>query len=458
MCFFTLYASVFALVRAELRMFGGTQYAENLYYSPQSIFLSGSDNEQYPYYLSTSTLSKSIPHKEWLQIVSSDRTNESQIPQYDSSLSERNFTSFFSVKNESIDFTYPRPGSGQVLGNHYPKLTSERARVDIATDCECVVSNNSTSTEQRRHLSAEVDALSDVLDATGATTLFVSSVYIASTFAETFKAADAFSVGVKVENVYIVASLLGGIWTTGLLVVVLQQWSSMQQKTSGSVKPAEHTESMQSVVKYVTLVVPAVFCKGQHWTKQLWQEIVNHHVLFRPFTKASPLELVITGIKTLTEITFMLFLVAVFFDVFKLQGDGSCSSHYSLTNCERRTAPFVSYCKWAEMSDMSGYHCIRSTKAISYDVLFYLSILTTTITSVMKIPIDYLFAIINAPTASELMVSAVSTLARGARRLSHVGASVLATIPKRKVLSSRPSSRFCFPKEGDHVAEAVVRN
>jgi hypothetical protein len=52
---------------------GGQSCAENLYYGPQAITTSGSADGLRPYFLSTS---KNVAHTQWLQIVTSDGTNE----------------------------------------------------------------------------------------------------------------------------------------------------------------------------------------------------------------------------------------------------------------------------------------------------------------------------------------------------------------------------------------------
>jgi hypothetical protein len=55
---------------------GGDSCAESLYYGPQDITTTGSRDGQHPYYLSTSTAYRYVQHTDWLQIVTSDGTNE----------------------------------------------------------------------------------------------------------------------------------------------------------------------------------------------------------------------------------------------------------------------------------------------------------------------------------------------------------------------------------------------
>jgi len=55
---------------------GGQNCATNLTYGPQAITEAGSADGKYPYFFSTNTTSKDVPHTEWLQIVTSDGSNE----------------------------------------------------------------------------------------------------------------------------------------------------------------------------------------------------------------------------------------------------------------------------------------------------------------------------------------------------------------------------------------------
>ena len=54
----------------------GNICAKDLRYGPQSLTTAGTANPHFPCFLSTSTVGKDIPHKEWLQIVTSDGTTE----------------------------------------------------------------------------------------------------------------------------------------------------------------------------------------------------------------------------------------------------------------------------------------------------------------------------------------------------------------------------------------------
>lgn len=55
---------------------GGNSCSEGLYYGPQAISVRGSADGLRPYFLSTSTASKAVAHKYWLQVVTSDGNTE----------------------------------------------------------------------------------------------------------------------------------------------------------------------------------------------------------------------------------------------------------------------------------------------------------------------------------------------------------------------------------------------
>jgi hypothetical protein len=55
---------------------GGQNCAEQLAYGPQLISMAGSGDGVYPYFLSTVTPARSVPHTKWLQVVTVDGSNE----------------------------------------------------------------------------------------------------------------------------------------------------------------------------------------------------------------------------------------------------------------------------------------------------------------------------------------------------------------------------------------------
>ena len=105
-----------------------------------------------------------------------------------------------------------------------------------------------------------------LLDESGATSMMVSSIYIASSFANTFNAAEGLNNG-SVEDVQVVMSTLASLWLTGLLALVMHWVVDYRKKAKAKrVQPADPTDAMKSVLVYVNHTVPAVFCDKGHWS------------------------------------------------------------------------------------------------------------------------------------------------------------------------------------------------
>ena len=134
-----------------------------------------------------------------------------------------------------------------------------------STQCECSLQ---FPTVHGRLLSTEED-VTQLLDDYGTTSMMVSTIYIASSFVDTFNSAEGLNNG-SVEDVYVVAFSLGGLWMIGLLVLVghwVREWTSGSEDSSSSVKPDEQTDALKSVLEYVHQTVPAVFSDNDHCSK-----------------------------------------------------------------------------------------------------------------------------------------------------------------------------------------------
>jgi hypothetical protein len=151
----------------------------------------------------------------------------------------------------------------------------------------------------------------------------------------------------------------------------------------------------------------------------------------------------------LTVLTFMLFLTAVFFDVSNPGDDGTCVNYATQDDCLHRVSPFDgdrAFCQWTADST-----CAYNSERMSMKALFYLTVLTTVLTSIATVPVDYCFQILSAPTAQSLkgstVMNAVSAMVDGARRISNVGINAVArrmtavVAPVTPVTSSVSNSR-----------------
>jgi hypothetical protein len=391
-----------------------------------------------------------------------------------------NFTTVCTARNASQQFSFVCPDSGHVLRHncsqgagthtsHCPVPAPACTQLDyrstvitipstcrvirfdaLSTTCVCNVTAHSFA----RRLSAQT-AEQSILDQSGAADMMVSTVYIASNFADTFHSANGLNSPGAVSKVMVVIILLGMLWVPALLFVAVD-WARPHTQPAQDSKSARHAK--QKIEHYVRTIVPAVYSANISTPSRIWREITHHHTLLRLFTARNIQVRRMTICRTLTVLTFMLFLTAVFFDVSNPGDDGTCAMHSTEIECLRRTSPFDysrTFCQW----DVSTEVCSYNSEAISMTALFYLTVLTTILASIASVPVDYCFQILNAPTLQSLegskVANTVTAMMNGARRMSNFGTTLAATrrsssaaTPKalkkvgRNTMNTRSSKRF----------------
>jgi hypothetical protein len=363
-----------------------------------------------------------------------------------------NFTTTCKTFNASETSTYRCPDSGHVIrhncsqgaGVHVsycPKPAAACAMLaleaaEIITPSACTVLNSTASYTMcrctvggadvaRRQLSPATSE-QQILDATGATDLLVTTVYIASDFADTFEAAGALN-HATLSSVLVVVLLLGSVWVAGLGVLgvewALHWWYPAKPKI------AKDSNGVHSILAYIDGVIPKVFERGTSSVRRLVMEVTEHHVLFQLVTADTPAERWFLMMQALTELTLLFFLTAAFFDISQPGDDGTCPRYTAEHGCLKRTSPFdysQTYCRWTEVGvDASQGQCMYNNQSMSITALFYMTVLTTVISSIVSIPIEYQFGTLKAPTALSLEGSKVSavvdTMVSGARRVSNAG-------------------------------------
>jgi hypothetical protein len=384
-----------------------------------------------------------------------------------------NFSSTCEARNASQTFTYRCPDSGNVIrhncsqgaGVHIsycPKPAAACAMLaletaEITTPDACIVLNSTASDTTCR---CSVKAISaglrrslgntgqQILDDTGATDMLTTTVYIASDFSDTFKAAGALN-NATLSSVLVVVLLLGSVWATGLSVLfvewALYKWNPAKEKA------AKESDGVRSILAYIDSVIPKVFERSASSVHRFVAEVAEHHVLFQLFTADTPAERWFLMMQALTELTLLFFLTAAFFDISQPGDDGTCPSYIAERGCLKRTSPFdysQKYCKWVAVGvDGAEGLCLYNNQNMSTTALFYMTVLTTVISSIVSIPIEYQFGTLKAPTATSLEGSKVSavvdTVVSGARRVSNAG---LAFFEPSRVAPSPTSSLSPSPK------------
>jgi hypothetical protein len=388
---------------------------------------------------------------------------------------ERNFTTICTALHASQTFTYYCPDSGHTIhhncsqgaGVHVsycPKpaascamLALETAEIAPAgacrvlsstathTTCSCLVDGNQGSS--RRLLA---DAVEGVLDDAGTANMVITTVYIASSFADTFHSVDALN-DTSFERVLVMVLMLGGVWLAGVGSILVEWVWTSHRKHDKKVHVAP--TGVESALTYIDSVIPKVFERGASSWRRLVMEIAQHHMLFELLAADSAAERRMLVMRALTDLNAMFFLTAAFFDISQPSDDGSCAQYSTVESCTARRCAFdhsQTYCVWSihgTGADVSDGRCVYSDEPMSLTALFYLTVLTTVIGSLLAIPLSYLVATLKAPTAINLQGSKLSTMidsvVAGARRVSNVG--LTAVQPAR--IAPAPALKRALPKK-----------
>jgi hypothetical protein len=398
----------------------------------------------------------------------------------------RNLTSTCTARNASQTFIYSCPDSGHVIrhncsqgaGVHVsycPKPAAACAKLaletaEITTPDACAVLNSTAtyttcrctvavSNSGQRRLMSTVQQ--QILDETGATDMLATTVYIASDFADTFNSAGALN-DATLSSVLVVVLLLGSVWMAGLGVLFVE-WA-LYKWSPAKVKGVKESDGVQSILTYIDSVIPKVFERGTSSVRRFVMEVTEHHVLFQLVTADTPAERWFLMMQALTELTLLFFLTAAFFDISQPGDDGTCPTYLAERGCLKRTSPFdysQKYCQWVtEGGDGSEGQCLYNEQRMSTVALFYMTVLTTVISSIVSIPIEYQFSTLKAPTATSLEGSKVSavvdTVVSGARRVSNAGLAFFEPARVAPIPSPTPSPtsgrsksfRFGQPTDG----------
>jgi hypothetical protein len=350
-----------------------------------------------------------------------------------------------------------------------PYLEPSCAQLSVATaathavpQCALVASNQSaTVCSCSLQVTAAVgrrldEALDAVLDNSGASNMAAVSIYTAESFADTFQSADEFTSLDALAQVLTVVYLFAGLWGAGFVSLTIakaqsdRSHSDKLKKQQEKVTDPEATTARSKILSYIEEVIPQVYAEGQSRIGQMVRELRLHHRYMTLFTLNND-ELTFSAraavlVKVLTVDTMQFFLLAVLYDLQYSDDDGSCVGLNTQSACLSRktivddTQP---YCEWALNARTQQYECAYHSPHASAWTFVIMFVFVSVITSAMNVPIDYLFGVCVAPTASSIQSSTVASfrdrvlkqaaaaaghMARNVRRLSAAASSAVAPI------------------------------
>jgi hypothetical protein len=130
----------------------------------------------------------------------------------------------------------------------------------------------------------------------------------------------------------------------------------------------------------------------------------------------------------------------VLYDLQYASDDGSCESKADVTSClERKTIidSSQSYCEWADDATGTRYPCTYRQPHTNGWTFIYIFVFVSVVTSLVNIPVDYLFDVCVAPFASVVETASLSNIRNSViKRASVTAANVMQNARRLSVAAS----------------------
>lgn len=262
-----------------------------------------------------------------------------------------------------------------------------------------------------------------------------------SDLSKTFQASSSFGDGSAASKAAIVLSVFASVWGLALFFVVyFYNWNAkgtkhaekgrhsnfvksvegvadlneehVDAKELGYDKVAERkAELMQKLAKsYVATLFPAVF-QPSSFLEGLCREVYGKHMyinfFFRLHHSHNP---IVDIIKVVTLQSFLLFLLALLYDLNVPSDDGSCKDFTLRRACLQRRLffdPSQTYCQWTAFQyadllntddDAVYFECIYGDPVVSLTAATYTSMIMSLATCLLMDPLEYILSLLAAPT------------------------------------------------------------
>lgn len=321
---------------------------------------------------------------------------------------------------------------------------------EASITCRCVLSSSSSSRRRLQEASQK-----DVKDAA---TVALVVQYVQSDLSTTFNAAGDFNDASSIGKVYIIIVLYGSLWMSAIVCMIYvsnkkygkkvdedykrkrklvnkrieqeamehnRQMMKMIEGQNGNNKTTieevgkndagagqkqsllsiEAKDARKKLVAYVASVFPAVF-ETPSLTIGIKNEFSKHHLYFNFFfnllNDRTPL---LTIINMMTIQSFMLFMLALLYDLNYPDDDGTCRQYSDEVGCLQRKYILddsKSYCEWSEAGFLvngSTIHCRYANPTFSFIVAMYVAMFIAVATCFLVEPLDYIMVLLGSPTA-----------------------------------------------------------
>ncbi|RYG62800.1 hypothetical protein EON64_17185, partial [archaeon] len=266
---------------------------------------------------------------------------------------------------------------------------------------------------------------------------------VSSDLSKTFQASSAFGDGSAARKAAIVLSVFVSVWVISLLAMTyFYNWKRAEAKkqdvsdasgpgldgsqdiihdgsqTYKSSVSGNHalsqTERLKNLASaYLAALFPAAFLPAS-LLEGLCREVYRKHMyinfFFRLHRSHSP---IVDIVKVVTLQSFLLFLLALLYDLNVPSDDGSCVLLTSEAACLQRRLLFdasQTYCQWtafqyadllATDDDTVYFECVYGDPAVSLMAATYTSIILSLATCLIMDPLEYILSLLGAPTLED---------------------------------------------------------
>eukprot|EP00981_Chlorochromonas_danica_P009253 scaffold2582_cov162-Ochromonas_danica.AAC.22 len=266
--------------------------------------------------------------------------------------------------------------------------------------------------------------------------------FVGSDFSNTFKAAAALNNAGAASKAATIIVLFATLWGTTLISMFYQGWrqnkkeahamTKKQKKKALQIAPdpgasqeggsrvnpwnkaksvlqssqlrskEEERKEMtaEDVLQRVKAIFPAVF-EYKSLLDGMMRELYNNHEYINFFWKLDQRHYPIVDILKMISIqSYLLFLLAVLYDLNYPDDDGSCEFHMTSSDCLSRKSvldPSQTYCQWTASSASSG-SCSYASPTFSTQITIYISAMTSFATCLYTVPLEYYLGMVAAPT------------------------------------------------------------
>ena len=311
--------------------------------------------------------------------------------------------------------------SAQIFSNS-SCTTMNSTKTETICSCPLSVPSDQNTTRRALKIEASKSKHEPILSEQGGANLVAATEYLGSDFVHTFSAQSTLGGKDGAAKSAIVIGIICFVWGGGFLLLGIVNYREHREALEEKKKMKAELEGQKAlnsnastrtlmkplklqILKYIDLILPAVYNIQETFFERTLREIRLHHRYFHLFMvdtrRPNFSDRLYRTVKILSVQTIQMFLQALLFDLQNPEDDGTCPSHKDEATCLQRKTILdqtQSYCSW----DGSTNECSYLTPEFSQSAVIYVMIITAICTAMFKTPLDFLLKVWVCPVYEEV--------------------------------------------------------